>query len=182
MTHKNKILLITGIGDSFFSPSSFKKLDHGKDIIDKISLFLDQIKDKNIYTAYVNLLNYQDTNNEINTLTDKVPKTKQVTYSIFNYSIFDKWNNLTIIENNSEEVTYNGSMFNHLFPPHLYEVHICGVDLNGFYKDIIQELNSKNYKVVLYSDMIKRFKNTESNITAIKNKNFVYCSHRSVRL
>jgi hypothetical protein len=73
-------------------------------------------------------------------------------------------------------------MFSQLFPPHLYEVHICGVDLNGFYKDIIQELNHKNYKVVLYSDMIKRFKNTELNITAIKNKNFVYCSHRSVRL
>ena len=182
MTHKNKILLITGIGDAFFSPSSFKKLDHGKDIIDKISVFLNQINDKNIYTAYVNLLDYQDSNKEINVLTNKVPYSKQVSYSVFNYSLFDKWNNLTIVENNSEQVTYNGSVFSQLFPPHLYEVHICGVDLNGFYKDIIQELNHKNYKVVLYSDMIKRFKNTELNITAIKNKNFVYCSHRSVRL
>lgn len=182
MTHKNKILLVTGIGDTFFSPTSFKKLDHGKDIIDKISVFLDQIRDKNVYTGVVNLVDYQDTNKQINILTNRIPYTKQVSYSVFNYSMFDKWNNLTIIENGTEAVTYNGSMFNQLFPSHLYEIHICGVDLNGFYKNIIQELLTNNYKVVLYSDMIKRFKNTEANITTIKNKNFVYCSHRSVRL
>jgi hypothetical protein len=177
MTHKNKILLVTGIADTFFSPASSKKLEYGNDIVNKIHNMID-LK-SSLFSGFINLIHYQDSSKNVNVFSKLTPS-KVLNYKLFNPSLFDVWNNYTLVENKTEAVEYNASSLDHLLPPDQYEIHICGVDLNGFYKDLISELLNKGYSVYLYSDLIKRFKNTESGITNIRNKSFSYCSYKSV--
>jgi hypothetical protein len=53
------------------------------------------------------------------------------------------------------------------------------VDINGYFKGIIQDLLAKGYKVYLYSNMIKRYTDTEQFLRTIRNRNFEYCSSAS---
>lgn len=180
MTTKNKILLVTGIGDTYFSKNSNKKLEFGADLADKVTNFLTQ--SSNIYSGIINLNTHYDTIKDVDVTKNVKSKSKVISYSMFNPELFDTWNSFTLIENQNDSVEYNAKALDWILPPSNYEIHICGVDLNGFYKNVIQDLIKRGYTVYLYSDLIKRFKNTEEGISQIKNKNFVYCSHRSVRI
>lgn len=182
MTQKNKILLVTGIADTYFSNSSDKKLDYGQELVSKVKDYINVIGNTSVYNCIVNLTNTYDTVKDINVVSNVNNKNKLVHYKMFNPSLFDTWNSFSLLENKTETQEYNAKAFDYIFPSKDYEIHICGVDINGFYKDIIKELIKKGYTVYLYSDLIKRFKNTEAGISSIKNKNFIYCSYKSVRL
>ena len=74
---------------------------------------------------------------------------------------------------------FNGNDLDFILPPKDYEIHIVGVDINGYFKGIIQDLLAKGYKVYLYSNMIKRYTDTEQFLRTIRNRNFEYCSSAS---
>lgn len=181
MTQKNKILLVTGIGDTFFSPNSSKKLEYGGDLESKISKVVKTIGSR-VYKNFINLNTSFDTNKDINVFKD-LANTKVLNYKLqLEDSLFSQWNHLITTTLDNETKIINASDLDFILPPQNYEIHICGVDLNGFYKTIIPELLAKGYKVVLYSDLMKRFKNTEAVVTSIKHKNFEYCSYKSVTI
>ena len=55
---------------------------------------------------------------------------------------------------------------------------LFGKNYMTVYKPVIQELLAKGFKVFLYSDMIKRYKETEQYIKSVRNRNFEYCSSK----
>ena len=178
---KHRILITTGIADTFFSETSPRKLEYGFELKDKIEKMVSYTGTK-VYSNFISLNTQFDSNKIVNVF-KHLPSSKVLTCNLNEYSITHSWNIFKTTEtDNLTSVLVNGSDFDFIFPPEEYEVHLCGVDLNGFYKDIIGELLSLKYKVYLYSDLMKRFKNTEVAITNIKDKNFEYCSHRSVKL
>lgn len=180
MTSKNKILLVSGIADTFFSPNSDKKLVYGADLEAKITKFVNSVGAKSYY-GFINLVSPYDSNKDINVF-KQMPKSRTVNYKLFVPSLLDVYNNFEIMESTGDTKLVNASDFDFIFSPAQTEIHICGVDINGFYKGMIDTLLSKGYTVYLYSDMIKRFKNTEVDIVSIKHKNFEYCSHKSANL
>lgn len=180
MTNKNKILLVSGIADTFFSPNSEKKLVYGADLETKITKFVNSSGIKS-YFGFINLVSPYDSNKDINVF-KQLPKSRVIDYKLFVPSILDVYNSFEVIEKDGSIKLINASDFDFILPPSTYEIHICGVDINGFFKPMIDTLLSKGYTVYLYSDMIKRFKNTEAEIVSLKNhKNFEYCSHKSVK-
>lgn len=178
---KNKILLVTGIADTFFSSTSDRKLEYGTDLVDKITNVIKKTGNDKTYTGIINLINQQDSNKSVDVTKVIKNKLKIIQYKLFNTSLFDVWNTFELKTKESDLLGFNAKAFDWIFPPSKTEIHICGVDINGFYKEIIEELLSKGYVVYLYSDLIKRFKNTESQIRSINNKNFEYCSYKSIK-
>lgn len=178
----NKILLVSGIADTFFSPNSRKQLPYGVELAEKISNHIKQNKDN--YAGFINLIVPTDSNKDIHPLVN-IRSQKVLKILLNTDKLLDISNEITVIEEDGSPLLLNGNDLDFLLPaldndglPN-YEFHICGVDINGVYKSFINELLTKGYKVYLYSDMIKRFKDTEVFVKSIKNKSFEYCSSRS---
>ena len=92
-----------------------------------------------------------------------------------------KNNELSLVSLDSEELLFDGDQFDFIFPSSQYDVHICGVDINGTFKNTIETLLDKEYHVTVYSDAIRPFKNTHKYIASLQNSNkFRYCSFKSV--
>ena len=179
---RNKILLVSGIADTFFSSNSRKQLPYGVELADKVNTLIRNNKDA--YAGFVNLLVPTDSNKDINPFTD-VRAQKVIKVLLNSNSLLDISNEITVVEEDNSLMLMHGSDLDFLIPatdsegsPN-YEIHVCGVDINGVYKSVITELLAKGYRVVLYSDMIKRFKDTEIFIKSIRNRNFEYCSSKS---
>jgi len=179
---KNKILITTGIGDTFFSDNSTRKLEYGFELKDKIEKMVALTNTK-VYSNFININTQFDTNKSVNVFKN-IENSKVLTCNLSVENVLaTAWNVFKTTElDNQTNYLLNASDFDFAFPPESYEIHLCGVDLNGFYKYLIPELLKLKYKVVLYSDLMKRFKNTEAVVTSIKHKNFEYCSYKSVTL
>lgn len=173
--HKNKILLVSGVGDTFFSTSSRKQLTHGIELADKITNHININKEK--YYGYINLAIPTDYNKEILPFSN-VLESRLINVILNTSSLLDISNEISIKDKDNEDLLFNGNDLDYILRPDDYEIHICGVDINGIYKNAIQELLTKGYKVYLYSDMIKRFKETEQFIKSVRNRNFEYCSSK----
>jgi len=93
MTTKNKILLVTGIGDTYFSKNSDKKLEFGADLADKVTNFLNQ--SSSIYSGIINLNTHYDTIKDVDVTKNVKSKSKIISYSMFNPELFDTWNTFT---------------------------------------------------------------------------------------
>lgn len=173
--HKNIILMVSGVADTFFSASSRRQLVHTNDLDTRIKNLIDTNKD-NIF-GYVDLLSSSDQRRSVK-LFDNVRQQRVVNVRLNGSSLLDPVNEVNITEEDGSNLLLTGKDLDFVLRPQDYEVHICGVDLHGIYKSTINQLLEKGYKVYLYSDMIKRYKDTEENIKSIRNKNFEYCSSR----
>lgn len=173
--HKNIILLVSGVADTFFSTSSRKQLVHTNDLDQRISNLITDNKDK--IFGYVDLLNPSDQRKTVK-IFEGIREQRVVSVRLNSNTLIDSGNELAMVEEDNSILRIGSDYFDHILRPQDYEIHICGVDLHGIYKNAIPQLLEKGYKVYLYSDMIKRYKDTEENIKAIRNKNFEYCSSR----
>lgn len=175
-THKNKLLLATGIDDTFFSTNSRRHLIHGIELGAKIVKYIDEQKDQ--YFGVINLAiptaYYKDI-----TPFEPIAPTRLINVVLNSNSLLNISNEVSLINDEKEVMLFNGNELDFLAPPKDFEIHIIGVDVNGIYKQIIPELLEKGYKVYLYSDMIKRFKDSEPFFRSIRNRNFEYCSSSS---
>ncbi len=172
---KNIILLVSGVADTFFSPDSRRQLAHTNDLDGRIQRLIDDNKD-NIF-GYVDLLTPGDSRRQVN-LFEKVRDQRVLTVRLNSNNLFDKLNDLAVVEEDKSILRATSNELDHIIRPEDFEIHICGVDLHGVYKNTIDQLLERGYDVYLYSDMIKRFKTTEENVKAIRHKNFEYCSSR----
>lgn len=173
--HKNIILLVSGVADTFFSTGSRKQLAHTNDLDIRIEDMINANKE-NIF-GYVDLLSPSDQRKAVK-IFDGVRDQRVISMKLNSNSLIDSSNEVAIVEEDNSVLRTTGAYFDHIIRPQDYEVHICGVDLHGIYKTVITQLLEKGYKVYLYSDMIKRYKDTEEHIKAIRNKNFEYCSSK----
>lgn len=177
-----KILLVSGIGDTFFSINSRRRLPYGVELADKVANHIE--KHQESYAGFINLLVPTDTNKDIKPFED-VRIQKVIKVLLNTNKLLDISNEITVTEEDGRPLLLNGDDLDFLLPAvdsegeSDYEFSIVGVDINGVYKSIITELLDKGYKVCLYSDMIKRFKDTELFIKSIRHRNFSYCSSRS---
>ena len=174
--HKNKLLLVTGVDDTFFSTNSRRHLIHGIELGNKIVTHIENTKDQ--YYGVVNLsiptAYWKDV-----TPFDTVNKKRLINVVLNSNSLLNISNEVSLENQEGEVMLFNGNDLDFLVPSKDFEVHIVGVDVNGIYKQIIQELLEKGYKVYLYSDMIKRFKDSEPFFRSIRNRNFEYCASAS---
>lgn len=178
-THKNKLLLVTGVDDTFFSTNSRRHLIHGIELGNKIVSYIEKQKDQ--YFGVVNLAiptaYYKDV-----TPFETVNPNRLINVVLNSNSLLNISNEVSLVNNEKEVMLFNGNELDFIVPPKDFEIHIVGVDVNGIFKQIIPELFEKGYKVYLYSDMIKRFKDSEPFFRSIRNRNFEYCSSTSAHV
>lgn len=173
--HKNKILLVSGVGDTFFSPKSRKFLTHKAELGDKITQHINsKIED---YYGVINLTLPTEYWLDVNPF-EAVSPTRLINVVLNSNRLLDISNEISLKNVHQENMLFNGNELDFILPPDDFEIHICGVDVNGIYKPVIQELLAKGFKVYLYSDMIKRYKETEQYIKSVRNRNFEYCSSK----
>lgn len=175
---KNRILLVSGIADTFFSPNSKRKLEFGSELADKIEKV---VSTSNLYSGYINLTIPTDHNKDIYAFKNVERQQKVINVVLNSDHLLDIVNEITLLEHGGSKKLLNGDSLDFVIPPKDYEIHLCGIDINGVYKNFINELLALGYTVYLYSDLLKRYKDTESFIKTVKNNNFKYCSHKSVK-
>jgi len=173
--HKNKILLVSGVGDTFFSTKSRKQLTFGFELGQKVTDHIaTNIED---YYGVVNLTTPTEYWSEVKPF-EPVKDSRLINVVLNSNKLLDISNEISLKNVEKETLLFNGNDLDFLLPSKDYEIHICGVDMNGIYQNIIQTLLEKDYSVYLYSDMIKRYRETEPFIRSIRNRNFEYCSSK----
>lgn len=170
--HKNKLLLVSTVDDTFFSPSSRRYIPHKSELSSKIAGHIKTHMDK--YYGVVNLAFPTAHYKDINPF-ESVPKSRLVNIVLNSNSLLNVSNELALPTQTGPKL-FNGNDFDFILPSKDFEIHIVGVDVNGYFKNVIKELLDRDYKVFVYSNMIKRFTATEEIIKGIHNKNFEYCS------
>lgn len=174
---KNKILLVSGIADTFFSPHSRRKLEYGFELAEKIQTLVDNTSN---YFGFINLTIPTDKNNDVYVFKNKRTQ-RVINLTLHSEKLLDVVNEVKLVEEDNSSLLLNGNQLDYILPSKDFEIHLCGVDINGVYVNFIKELLEKGYVVYLYSDLIKRYRDTENNIKTIKHPNFKYCSHKSVK-
>lgn len=173
--HKSKILLVSAIDDTFFSPSSRRHLVHGAELASKVTAHIKN--NINEYYGVINLCLPSAHYKDINPF-ESVQDTRLINVTLNSSSLLNVANEISLPTQEGPRL-FNGNDLDFLLPSKDFEFCIVGMDLNGIFRNIIPELLGKDYKVYLYSDMIKRFTESEQFIRSIKNRNFEYCSSKS---
>lgn len=173
--HKNKLLLVSGVGDTFFSTKSRKQLTYGFELGDKITKHIQSNIDQ--YYGVINLTTPTEYWSEVQPFSP-VKDSRLINVVLNSNKFLDISNEISVKDANNEALLFNGNDLDFLLPSKDFEIHIVGVDMNGIYQDIIKSLLDKGYKVYLYSDMIKRYRETEPFIRSIRNRDFEYCSSK----
>lgn len=179
MAYRNRVLFVTGVGDTLFSPTSSKKTEYGFDLAERIKTLITSTGNK-VFSAYVNSIQLNDRNNVVNLFEhtlNPVINFKNIVPDQFNV-----YNSFTINELDGGTRTINATDFDFILPPKHYEIHICGADFYGSLEKLVNDLLALGYVVRVYNDLIKRHKSVDEVLKNIKNKNFRYTSHKSVRL
>lgn len=173
--HKNKLLLVSGVGDTFFSTKSRKQLTYGFELGEKVINHIEANIDQ--YYGVINLTTPTEYWSEVQPFTP-VKNSRLINVVLNSTKFLDISNEISVKDTNNETLLFNGNDLDFLLPSKDFEIHIVGVDMNGIYQDIIKSLLDKGYKVYLYSDMIKRYRETEPFIRSIRNRDFEYCSSK----
>ena len=174
---KNVILIIAGAGTHFFGPNSRKTIKNKELLLNNLEVLAQRPMNK----AVVNLTTSTDTTKGI-TVFDNVRKEALVKVTLFSDNLIDAQNELLLNTHEGDEKRLNADQFDFVFPPEDFEIHICGIDLNGSLKNTIQTLLEKEYKVTVFSDALRPFTSSAQYINTLKpNPLFQYCSYKAVR-
>lgn len=173
---KNIILLTLGVGDFFFHKEHSKiSKDYQESFVNQISEITHNPK----YTGVVNVTIPADTTKTVNVFAGRRPQSVSKLTLYSDASLLHVNNELKILSVDQEELLFNGNQFDFIFPPKDYEIHVCGLDVNGVMVSSIKELLDLNYTVKLYSGSIKPHKNTYKQINRLKHPAFTFCSQKS---
>ena len=149
------MLLLFGIGDTFFSEKSRRCIKRAPDIYTKIEKAIKN--DKNHFFGAVRFNEPADTFNQIN-INTLIPTSRIIDVKLCSNTPFGINNQIAIPDiSTGEEVLLNGDQLDFLIRPEEFEVHIAGIDINGIFIKLIQQLLAKEYEVIVYSDAIKPY-------------------------
>lgn len=172
---KNVVLIVAGVGDQFFSAHSNKTIDKKEKLLGNIQ----EIVKRNNFKAVTNLVTPHETFKEVDVLSGVRPQSV-VGFTLHSEEFLHKNNELSLFSVDGEELLYDGDHFDFIFPSSDFDVHICGVDVNGVFRKTIESLLDKDYQVTVYSDAIRPFKHTHKYISSLQNTpEFRYCSFKS---
>ena len=173
---KNVVLIVAGAGDFFFGTQSNKSIDKKEKLLANIT---DIVKRGN-FKAVTNLTTPHETNREVNVFKNTRPQSI-VKFTLHSDEFLHKNNELQLTSIDNEQLLFDGDQLDFIFPSKSYDIHICGVDINGTFKNAIEALIQKGFHVTVYSDAIRPFKNTHKYIASLQNSSkFRYCSYKSV--
>lgn len=174
---KDTILIVAGAGDFFFGENSHKKIKDKEALIDTLNTIISN----GSFKAVTNLTTPHDTLNEVS-IYDNLRTQSLVTYTLHSDTFLHKNNELSLNSLDNEEILLDGDKFDYVFRPSDYDVHLCGVDVNGAFKSTIEELLTAGFHVTVYSDAIRPFSSTHKYISSLikATPKFRYCSYKSV--
>jgi nicotinamidase-related amidase len=174
---KNIILIVAGVGDFFFGKNSYKNINKKEELLNSI----ETIVEKNNYKAVVNLTTPHDTLDNINVFKN-LRQQSVVTHTLHSEKFLHKNNEIALTSVDNEEILLDGDQLDFVLRPQDYDIHICGVDVNGAFKSTIEDLLAAGYHVTVYSDAIRPFNSTAKYISGLNKttSKFRYCSFKSV--
>ena len=134
---------------------------------------------KKVY-ALVNMHYPSESFKDVNVFSEYKPS-RVVSLKINSKSLMDKANELAVKDIEGEDLLFNGDQFSFIFRPEEYDVYILGIDLHGIFTETIKELLNEGYNVRLFSDCLSSLPPTHKYVATLnKNKNFEFCSFKSV--
>ena len=174
---KNIILIVAGVGDFFFGKNSYKNINKKEELLNSI----ETIVEKDNYKAVVNLTTPHDTLDNINVFKN-LRQQSVVTHTLHSEKFLHKNNEIALTSVDNEEILLDGDQLDFVLRPQDYDIHICGVDVNGAFKSTIEDLLAAGYHVTVYSDAIRPFNSTAQYISGLNKttSTFRYCSFKSV--
>ena len=174
--NKNTILIVSGAGDFFFSANPSRKISKKEELLETIKTVVGN----KAYSAVVNLTTINDTTDSVNVFKG-LRKQSVIDFTLHSDKFLHSNNEMVITSVDGDDVVRDGDQFDFLFRPEEYEVHLCGVDLNGTFKSVIEDLLAAGYQVVVYSDVFRPFTPTTKLINKINKTTpkFRYCSYKS---
>ena len=106
-----------------------------------------------------------------------------IDFTLHSESFLHRNNEISVTTQDNEELLLDGDQFDFLLRPKDFDVHLCGIDLNGSFKNTIEDLLEKGFHVTVYSDAIRPFTSTSKYINSLNKTTpkFRYCSHKSVK-
>ncbi len=173
-----KVALITfGIADGYCHKDSPRLINNGPELYAKI---LDILKNSGASLgAYVSVNNPADTNNIVN-VEKIIPATKIINVKLCTDQFIHVNNEMTIKDYSGDNMLFDGNQIDFILRPQDYDIHICGIDINGVFINAINSLVKLGYSVTVYSDTIKPF--SKKTILHIKNSDVKFVSAKSVCL
>ena len=173
---KNVVLIVAGVGDFFFGSHSNKSIDKKEKLLSNI----EDIVNRGNYKAVTNLTTPHETTREVDVFKNVRPQSV-VGFTLHSEEFLHKNNELSLHTVDNDTLLFDGDQFDFIFPESDFDVHICGVDINGSFRKTIESLLAKGYNVTVYSDAIRPFKHTHKYISSLQNAPaFRYCSYKSV--
>ena len=174
---KNVVLIVAGVGDFFFGKNSYKNINKKEELLTSIETIID----RDSYKAVVNLTTPHDTLDSIDVFKNLRQQTV-VTHTLHSEKFLHKNNEITLTSIDNEQILLDGDQLDFVLRPSDYDVHICGVDVNGSFKSTIEDLLAIGYHVTVYSDAIRPFNSTAKYISGLNKttSKFRYCSFKSV--
>jgi hypothetical protein len=175
---KNTVLIIAGVADFFFGSNSTKSIKNKESLLEGVQ----NIVDKKNYNSIINLTTPHETFNSVNPLKTVRPQSV-INFTLHSEEFLHKNNEISLTTQDNDRLLLDGNQLDFLLRPEDYDVHICGIDLNGSFKNIIEELLDKGYHVTVYSDAIRPFTSTSKYISSLikTTSKFRYCSHKSIK-
>lgn len=174
---KNIILLVYGVNDFFFAKDNNKisKEDQAK-FVSHVTNIVNNPR----YKGVVNISIPVDSNNKVNVFKERTEQSVSKLTLFTSEKMLSSENELIIKDYEGDNMRFSGNQFDFIFPQDDYEIHACGLDVNGILPDSLQEFLDLGYEVTLYSGSIKPFRNTYKQIHKLTGtKNFQYCSQKS---
>lgn len=177
---KKFVVLVSGIGDTLLSDNSHRKLKNNKTFLPQVESALKHLTDTKKVYALVNMHYPSESFKDVDVFSECKPS-RVVSLKINSKSLMDKANELAIKDIEGEDLLFNGNQFSFIFRPEEYDVYILGIDLHGIFTETIKELLNEGYNVRLFSDCLSSLPPTHKYVATLnKNKNFEFCSFKSV--
>lgn len=173
--HKNIILLVSSVADSLFAENSRKRMEYTNELDKRVEKLIQKDQDK--IFGYIDVLRPRDQRHFVDVFKD-VREQRVTTLRLNSRNLLDSDNDFNVVEEDGSVLRAKGTLLEFLLRPEDFEIHICGVDTNGYFKRIIPELLEAGYDVTLYSDLIKRYRGNEEILREIRDPKFTYCSSR----
>lgn len=174
---KKVALIAFGIADGYCHADSPRLINNGPELYNKVR---DILKNSGATLgAYVAVNNPADSNEKVN-VADVIPGTKIINLKLCIDKFLHVNNELTILDHSGDKMLFDGDKLDFILRPQDYDIHICGIDINGIFIDAINDFLRLGYNVTVYSDSIKPF--SKKTIMCIKGSNVKFVSAKSVCL
>lgn len=173
-----KVALVTcGIADGYCHKGSQRLINNGPELYAKV---LDIISNSGaVLGAYVAVNNPADTSVYVN-FNKSISPSKIINLKLCTDKLLHVNNELSVTDHAGDTMLFNGNQLDFLIRPQDYDIHICGIDINGIFIDAIDSFLDLGFNVTVYSDVIKPF--SKKTINHIKSSNVKFVSAKSVCL